>query len=242
MTGGDPAFRLEGVTREAGGRTVLRQVDLRVREGAVTTILGPSGAGKTSLLRLLNRLDEADGGRILYRGRSIRSYPVRELRRRVGFVFQTPVMFPGTVRENLGAAAEVAGRDGDAGPRVERALRLAELEEEVLDRPGDALSVGEQQRANLARALMTDPETLLLDEPTSALDPGRSQRLLATIERLCSERELTVVMATHRVGEARRLGGRGVVLVEGSVVESGSVGRLVDAPREAETRRFLGRE
>lgn len=224
--GEGPAFRLRGVRIERGGRDVLDDVDLDVPVGRVTALLGPSGSGKTSLLRILNRLDDPAGGEVLYRGRPVGAYPVRELRRRVGFVFQAPVMFSGTVEENLRVPARVAGwPEEETRRRVREALELAELDEGLLQRPGGELSVGQQQRTNLARTLVNRPETLLLDEPTSALDAVTSRRLLRTFRRLTGEEGRTAVMATHREEAARAAGDLAVVLADGGVDR---VGRPAD--------------
>ena len=224
----EPAFRLRDVRIERGGRAVLDGVDLDVPAGRVTVLLGPSGSGKTSLLRILNRLDDPAGGEVLYRGRPLVDYPVRELRRRVGFVFQAPVMFDGTVEENLRAPARVAGwTEDETGRRVREALELAELDAELLDRPGSELSVGQQQRANLARTLVNRPETLLLDEPTSALDAVTSRRLLRTFRRLTVDEGRTAVMATHREEEARASGDLAVLLSEGGVDRVGAPAELL---------------
>lgn len=221
-TGEESAFLLRDVRIERGGRPVLRGVDLDVPVGRVTVLLGPSGSGKTSMLRVLNRLDDPAGGEVLYRGRPVSEYPVRELRRRVGFVFQAPVMFDGTVRENLRVSGELSGwREAETGERIREALELAELDEELLDRAGDELSVGQQQRANLARALVNRPETLLLDEPTSALDAVTSRRLLRTLRRLTEGEGRTAVMATHREEEARVVGDLAVLLRDGGVAGVG---------------------
>lgn len=221
--GGTPAFRLRGVRIERGGRPVLRGVDLEVPDGRISVLLGPSGSGKTSLLRVLNRLDDPAAGSIRYRGRALADYPVRELRRRVGFVFQTPVMFDGSVEENLRSPARLGGwSDEETERRVRQALELAELPEDLLGRPADELSVGQQQRANLARALVNRPETLLLDEPTSALDAVTSRRLLRTFRRLTDEEGRTAVMATHREEEARAVGDRAVLLRDGGVAGVGA--------------------
>lgn len=220
--GEEPAFRLRGVRIERGGRPVLDGVDLDVPGGRVTVLLGPSGSGKTSLLRVLNRLDDPAAGSVRYRGRPVEEYPVRELRRRVGFVFQAPVMFDGTVEENLRVPARVAGwPEEETERRVREALELAELEPDLLERPGSELSVGQQQRANLARTLVNRPETLLLDEPTSALDAVTSRRLLRTFRRLSEEEGRTAVMATHREEEARAAGDLAVLLRDGGVARVG---------------------
>ncbi len=253
----NPSFELRGVGQERAGRTVLQDVDVTIPRNQITVLVGPSGGGKTSLLRLLNRLDDPVRGDIFFDGIPIVDYAVTDLRRRVALVFQTPVMFPGTVSDNLAVAAELgggqAGPNGGAGPnrgagrngkagqsgqpsqfeeQASQVMRLAELDPSLLDRPGDELSVGQKQRVNLARALMTSPEVLLLDEPTSALDPETSRALMKTIGSLSDVRRLTIVVATHRVSEARKYAAHALVLREGRVVDSGEsegvLGRLPD--------------
>ncbi len=213
----DVAFSLRGVRLHRSGALILDGIDLDLPEGQVTALIGRSGSGKTSLLRLLNRLDEPSAGGIRYRNRLLAEYPVRELRRSVAFVFQTPVMFPGTVRHNLAVAAGLAGLPPDANAPLLAALRAAELEEAMMDRAADRLSGGEKQRVAIARALLASPEVLLLDEPTSALDAETSDRLLETILRASRERQLTVVAATHRLEEARRVSDLIVAMDRGRV-------------------------
>lgn len=218
----DIAFRAEGVCSERAGRLVLADIDFAITAARITVLVGPSGAGKTSLLRILNRLDEPARGEIIYRDRRLVEWPVRELRRRVGFVFQTPIMFAGSVGDNLRAAARVASvGDADFDERAARVLKLAELDPALMNRPGGELSVGQQQRVNLARALMTGPEALLLDEPTSALDSGTATRLLDTVRGLSQEEGLTVVFATHRLEEARHIADSVLVMRDGRLREGG---------------------
>lgn len=237
---GRPLFRLAGVDSVRGGRRVLRGVDLSIPSGRITALLGPSGAGKTSLLRLLNRLDEPDRGTVRFRGRPVREWETRRLRRRVGFVFQEPVMLAGSVAEDLEVAAELGGVEpGESEARGLEALALAELDDGLLGRPSGELSVGQKQRVGLARALVSRPEALLLDEPTAALDPPTARRLLETVRRLCLEAGLTVVMATHRVGEARATADRAAMLADGRLVEDGPRDEVLEAPRERLTREFL---
>ncbi len=228
-----PSFELRGVGQERAGRTVLQDVDAIIPRHLITVLVGPSGGGKTSLLRLLNRLDDPVRGDILYDGRPIVDYAVTELRRRVALVFQTPVMFPGTVSDNLAVAAELAGvHEGQVDQLANQVMVLAELDPTLLERPGDELSVGQKQRVNLARALMTSPEVLLLDEPTSALDPETSHALMKTIGSLSGVQQLTIVVATHRVLEARDYAHHALVLRDGRLVDSGDservLGRLPD--------------
>lgn len=221
-TASEAAFRLRDVRQVKSGRVLLRNIDLQIPRGKVTVLLGTSGAGKTSLLRLLNRLDDPAAGEISYLDRSLDGYPVTELRRRVGFVFQTPVMFAGSVHDNLREAAEIAGLDGGEVPlRAREALELAGLDPALQDRPSHELSVGEQQRATLARTLIGGPEVLLLDEPTSALDPESSDFLLDSIRRLRAERGITVILSTHRLHEAVAVADEAVRLSAGAVQESG---------------------
>jgi len=218
----EAAFRLRDVRQVKSGRVLLRDIDLVLPRGRITVLLGSSGAGKTSLLRLLNRLDDPAAGEISYLDRSLDGYPVTELRRRVGFVFQTPVMFAGSVLDNLGEAAEIAGLDDQEFPdRAREALELAGLDPALQDRPSHELSVGEQQRATLARTLIGGPEVLLLDEPTSALDPESSEFLLDSIRRLRAEQGMTVILSTHRHYEAAAIADEAVRLAGGAVEEFG---------------------
>lgn len=234
------AFVLHGVRQAHDDTLILHDIDLEIQRGQITALIGPSGAGKSALLRLLNRLSDPVAGEISYSGRPIADYPIGELRRRVGFVFQTPVVFPGTVRDNLLVAAEIVGTPSDEiAPRVEENLRLAELDADFADRDATRLSVGQKQRVNIARALMTAPETLLMDEPTASLDPETADKLGRTIVRLSAERGLTVVAATHRLAEARELSDYTVMLEAGSVIEAGPTVELFERSSHPRLRAFL---
>ena len=236
-----PAFELQGVGQARAGRTVLQDVDVTIPRHLITVLCGPSGGGKTSLLRLLNRLDDPVQGDILFDGRPIVEYAVTDLRHRVALVFQTPVMFSGSVADNLAVAAELAGvQDGQFDHLASQSMLLAELEPSLLDRPGDELSVGQKQRVNLARALMTSPEVLLLDEPTSALDPETSRALMKTIGSLSEVRRLTIIIATHRVSEAKKYAHHAVDLRDGRVVDSGDSARVLSGLPDPDVARSTG--
>ena len=241
--GADALFMLQHVTQVRGERTVLRDVTLDLPRGAITALVGPSGAGKTSPLRLLNRLDDPVDGEVWFDGRPIADYPVRALRRRVGFVFQAPTMFPGTVADNLRTAHALgtAGRASDAPPSLDviPVLEAVGLDAAYATREAGKLSGGEQQRVGLARSLVTHPEVLLLDEPTSALDPEVAEHLLGTVARLADERGIAVVMVTHRLAEARAVSAHTVMLEAGRVVESGPTRQLFAAAANARTRAYL---
>ena len=241
MINSPPAFRLRHVRQVKDGITALDDVSVEIPQGQITVLIGPSGAGKSALLRLLNRLDDPVAGETNYRGQPIVDIPVRTLRRRVGFVFQTPVAFPGTVRDNLALAASIAEVPADEiGGRITESARLADIDGELLDRPADRLSGGQLQRVNIARALMTGPETLLMDEPTASLDPETAATLGQTIACLSSQRGLTVVMASHRIAEVKHLAGHAVMLDKGKVVEAGPATQLFESSHPR-LRAFLSR-
>jgi putative ABC transport system ATP-binding protein len=235
------AFALENVSQERGGRRVLAGVTVDLPKGGFSALIGPSGAGKTSLLRLLNRLDDPALGVVRFLGQPIVDFPVRALRRRVGFVFQAPAMFPGTVAENLAIVPTLGGdaTADDASVRIAEVLRLAELGADFEDRVAADLSGGEKQRVALARALMTKPEVLLLDEPTAALDPEVAEHLMRTLRRLREGAGLTILMVTHRLSEARLASTYAVMLEAGRIVEAGPSARLFSNPVEARTREFI---
>jgi putative ABC transport system ATP-binding protein len=201
-------FELDDVTVEGAGRPRLRDVTLALPDGGVTVLQGPSGSGKSTLLRLLNRLEAPARGTVRYRGEDLAERDVLAHRREVGMVFQAPVLFPGTVADNLAVA-----RPQDP---PEQLLQRAGLPAEFLTRDAATLSGGEAQRACLARALATRPRVLLMDEPTSALDPDAA----AVIERLVGELAdsgVPVVLVTHDADQARRVGDRVVRIEDGRV-------------------------
>ena len=217
-------FELRDVSLARAGRQVLSGVSVEVPAGA-TSVVGPSGSGKSTLLRLLNRLADADAGEIAYRSRPLRSYDPLALRREVSLVPQLPALLEGTVADNLELAAGLAGSELDCG----RCLRLAGLDRGFADRDVSQLSVGEQQRAMLARALAQQPKVLLLDEPTSALDPearGAVERTLAGLRR---EVDASIVLVTHDSDQARRLGEWVIRLEHGRVRQCGTADRVLTA-------------
>ena len=193
-------FELEDVTVTRGGDRVLDAVDLRLPQGA-SCIVGPSGAGKSTLLRLLNRLVDPDAGRVLYRGQDVRELDPLALRREVCLVPQLPALADATVAENVALGPRLAGRRAD----VSRALDLAGLNAGFADRPAQRLSVGEQQRVMLARALALEPSVLLLDEPTSALDEDARDAVERTLGDLRGRPGLSYVLVTHDRDQASRL-------------------------------------
>jgi ABC-type transport system involved in cytochrome bd biosynthesis fused ATPase/permease subunit len=200
-----------GLTVWRGDRRVLDAVDLQVPPDAVTALLGPSGAGKTSLLRTLVLLETPAAGRVDLDGRDVRELDPRVLRRRVGLVAQRPVMLPGTVAANL-----ALGLVDPQPRRLAHALRATGLEPEAfLGRTAAELS-GEAARVAVARALVRDPGALLLDEPTAGLDHRAAAAVEALIVRLAA-RGITVLVVTHDEAQARRVSTRAVRLRDGRI-------------------------
>jgi len=225
-----PSYPLvaQSIVLARNGRAVLHGVDASFRRGSVTAVVGPSGAGKTSLLRCLNRLEEPGEGRVLLDGDDIRSLDPSELRRRVGMIFQTPVILEGGVRANLSYGLEDVSE-----AKLAEGLVAAGLPETFLDRESSALSVGQAQRVCIARALVRDPAVLLLDEPTSALDKDAAAVIESLLKEL-SDRGLTLVLVTHNLAQAKRVADEAVLLVDGRVMEVGDLGRIEAAwPGEA---------
>jgi putative ABC transport system ATP-binding protein len=207
-------FELREVSLARGGHQVLDGVNLGLEEGA-TAVVGPSGAGKSTLLRLLNRLVDPDRGTVRYRGRDLRDHDVLALRREVSLVPQLPALLDATVADNVTLGPRLAGRTAD----VEGCLRLAGLDGSFAGREARRISVGEQQRVMLARALALDPDVLLLDEPTAALDQDTRHAVEQTLLELRERVALSLVLVTHDLGQARRLGDRLVGLADGRLTE-----------------------
>jgi putative ABC transport system ATP-binding protein len=201
--------------KESARRDILRGVSLTVYRGELITIMGPSGAGKSTLLRLVNRLSEADSGTILLDSVDIRDFDPRELRRRVGMVFQIPVVFKGSVRDNIAFGKKLWNTDAD----IDGLASEAAIPEELMDAGAANLSVGEKQRVCIARALANKPECLLLDEPTSSLDKASAEKVESLLLRLQSEHGLTMLWVTHDPEQSRRISRHNYVLEAGTLRE-----------------------
>jgi len=206
-------FELDGVTIERDSKVVLQDVTASLPKGA-SCVAGPSGSGKSTLLRLLNRLADPVAGVVRYEGVDVRERDPLELRREVCLVPQLPALLDGTVADNVSYATTLAGREAD----VMRMLELAGLDSSFADRDAAGLSVGEQQRVMLARALALEPSVLLLDEPTSALDEAARSAVERTLLDLRQRLDLSLVLVTHDLEQAARLTDVIVRLDEGQVV------------------------
>lgn len=246
VTGG-LGIRISQLVKRHGDREILRGIRLDIQPGHTVALIGPSGGGKTTLLRCLNGLEPFDGGSVdvgdntLHPGNG-RPREIARIRQTVGMIFQDFQLFPHlSVLENVTAAPVwVQGEK----PKVarERALQLLErvkLADFSHRRPAQ-LSGGQKQRVAIARALALRPRGLLCDEITSALDPETKHEVLVVLEDLKRD-GLTVVMVTHEIGFARRAADRVVLLADGNVAEEGTAGEVIDAPKTERASRFLAR-
>ena len=232
-----------------GSATVLSGLNLEVKKGEITALIGPTGSGKTTFLRSLNRMNDKVAkhwhrGDVLLNGASIYAPGVQlmSLRRRVGMVFQRPNPFPMSITGNILAgvkAHRIAGKE-HYRDIVEARLREVGLWDAVNNRLNSSpfsLSGGQQQLLCLARALAIGPEVLLLDEPTSSLDPTNAENIEALVRSLVPA--LTVVIVTHNLGQARRLSDRTVFFYQGKMVECGETAQLFEDPQQPETARYV---
>ena len=224
-----------------GGRTAVGPIDLVAGAGRNTVLIGPSGCGKSTLLRLFNGLLRPDGGTVLFDGAEVSPSSAQAVRRRMGYVIQDGGLFPHlTARGN---ASLMAGYLGWSRERIaERTAELAELvrlPEEMIDRFPAQLSGGQRQRVSLMRALMLDPEVLLLDEPLGALDPIVRSELQEDLREVFRSLGKTVVLVTHDIGEAWHFGDLIVLMRAGAIVQQGSLDDLMERPADEFVTRFL---
>ncbi|MCG7843804.1 MAG: phosphate ABC transporter ATP-binding protein [Methanomassiliicoccales archaeon] len=209
----EPCFELRGVTVELGGQTIIKRADASIERGELLSMVGPSGAGKSTLLRCLDRLTEITSGEIDFMGEPLRKMDPLVLRKKVGMVFQLPVMFEGTVADNVNFAASIGGPEAD----VDGLLSKVGLETSFALKNASTLSVGEQQRVCLARTLANGPEVLLLDEPTASLDPANT-RLIEDLALKLKAEGITIVLVSHNMSQARRLADRVLLVRSGETV------------------------
>ena len=231
-----PLLKVEGLRRGYGEDWRLDLPELEVRQGEFLALLGPTGAGKSTLLRLLHFLDAPEDGRVLVDGEPVPFPAPIEVRRSIGMIFQRPLMLSGSVRENIGFGLKVRG---DLDPRrVDEMLERFHLTH-LARREANQISGGEMQRLALARALVCRPRLLLLDEPAASLDPGHAAAVEGIIRDVHREDGTTIVMATHNLGQARRLAERVGLLVGGRLIEVGPTPDFFEQPRQTLTAAYL---
>lgn len=231
------------VNKAFGEHNAVRDLNLHIREGSFSVLIGTSGSGKSTTLKMINRLVEHDSGRIRFAGEEIRNLPVLELRRRMGYAIQSIGLFPHwTVAQNIATVPQLlkwSRRKIDE--RVTELMALLGLEEGLRGRYPHQLSGGQQQRVGVARALAADPQVLLMDEPFGALDPvtrGALQQEMTRIHRLLGR---TIVLVTHDIDEALRLAEHLVLMDGGEVVQQGTPLSMLTAPAGDFVQQFFGR-
>ena len=235
-------IELQHLTKRYGGGDVVNDLTLEVADGESLVLLGRSGSGKTTTLKMINRLVEPTTGSVRVDGQDVARLVPHVLRRRIGYVFQQVGLFSQmTVAENIGITPALLGwTAGAIRRRVDELLELVDLDRDNMGQRQPAeLSGGQQQRVGVARALAANPRVMLLDEPFGALDPLTRSRLQDSFIRIRRELRLTAVFVTHDMVEALRLGDRIVVLRAGRLVQVGTPATLMRSPADDYVRRLL---
>lgn len=234
-------IRFEDVTRSYGGTVALEDVTLHIERGITTAVVGPSGGGKSTLLQLVNGLERPDRGRVLIDGQPIDYDRLPALRRRMGYAVQGTGLFPHlTVFRNITLVARLCGWEpGRIEKRAEELMRLVDLPASFADRYPHELSGGEQQRVGLCRAMMLDPDLMLLDEPFGALDPITRAEIHGEFQKLQRAKPRTVVLVTHDLREAFLLARNVVILHGGRVVQAAPCTSVREQPANAFVRDLL---
>jgi osmoprotectant transport system ATP-binding protein len=241
-----PAVELRDVSKAfTGGTRAVDGVSLQIPAGRVVALLGPSGGGKTTTLRLINRLEEPTRGQVLVRGEDVRRQRPERLRRSIGYVIQEGGLFPHlNVSANVATVPKLLGWPrGRIRERVGAVLDMVGLPQSQFGRRMPAqLSGGQRQRVGVARALAADPDLLLMDEPFGALDPGTREALQDEFLRLQARLKKTVVLVTHDLAEAGKLADEIVLMDSGQIIQRGSFQDLIQRPADNRVRGFLGRQ
>jgi len=234
-------LELRGVSKSFGPTLAVDAVDLDITPRQTTALIGPSGCGKSTLLRLMVGLLEPDSGAVVFDGATLASSNILAARRRMGYVIQEGGLFPHlSARRNVTLMACHLGWQADrVAARVEELCALTRFPGAALDRYPVQLSGGQRQRVSLMRALMLDPQVLLLDEPLGALDPMIRADLQGELRDIFRALSKTVVLVTHDIGEAAYLGDSIVLLREGKIVQAGTPADLVGSPADDFVSRFI---
>jgi tungstate transport system ATP-binding protein len=232
------------VTHKYDGRTVLQNIDLSVNQGDVFALIGPTGAGKTTLLRIVDLLEVPGAGEIYFDGvRTPKSGKQRlEIRRRISLIHQKPQVFNLSVHDNVACGLRWRGVEKNMiASKVDHILEMVGLEG-YRNRNARTLSGGEAQRVALARSMVLEPEVLLLDEPTANLDPVSTTKIEQLIQHIASQRNTTMIMATHVLSQGQQLADRIGVLLGGNLVQTGNATDIFHSPQNEQVAHFVGME
>ena len=236
-----PIITFTNVSKRYGDTVVLSEIELEIPNGQTTVIVGQSGSGKTTLLRMVNGLIKPDSGRLEVFGDLVPEENIENFRRKIGYAVQGAGLFPHvSVKENIVLIARLVGWSSqDLDERFEMLMRQMELPLDLSDRIPNELSGGQQQRVGLCRALMLKPKLLLLDEPFSAVDPLTRLELYEVVEKLISNEAVSIVMVSHDLGEAKRLGDRMVVLQNGIILQNDLISNVIGNPATPYVERLI---
>jgi tungstate transport system ATP-binding protein len=237
-------IRIEAVSKKFGDAEILKKIDLTIQKGEIFTLIGPSGSGKTTLIRLINLLDIPTSGKIVFDGTDTSAQEKAQIlvRRRMGMVFQKPAVLNTTVAENVAFGLKFRGVEkSQIEKRVRDALDLVGLND-FSSRRAITLSGGEMQRVSLARAMVTEPDVLLLDEPTANLDPVSSEIIEDLILHINRQLHTTVILSTHDMLQGQRLADRIGVIMDGRIVQVGTTNDIFYHPAGRDIARFVGIE
>ena len=234
-------IRLKDISKTFDSTPALRSVDLTIQAGMTTVLIGPSGCGKSTLLRLIIGLVRSDSGSVSFKGAPVTQGDVLTLRTKMGYVIQEGGLFPHlTARDNVTLMARYLKRDNELiGKRLYELADITRFPRDGLDRFPAQLSGGQRQRVSLMRALMLDPDVLLLDEPLGSLDPLIRADLQTDLKGVFQTLKKTVVLVTHDMGEAAFFGELIVLLREGRIVQAGTLDALINAPADPFVTRFI---
>ena len=239
-------IRLEKVRKTYDGqKNIVDDLDFEIRKGELVVLVGESGCGKTTTMKMINRLIEPDGGDIFIDGENIKSFDKNELRRNIGYVIQDIGLFPHlTVRRNVSTVPLLCRKEKSAVEQhADELLRLVNLPpEEYAGRFPGELSGGQQQRVGFARALANDPDIVLMDEPFSALDPITREQLQNELLSLQEELHKTIVFVTHDIDEAIKLGDRIAVMSEGRIIQFDTPEEILKNPVNSFVESFVGKD
>ncbi len=233
-----------GLSQCYGGRQILKNINLAINKGETFALIGPTGAGKTALLRLIDLLEIPAAGKIIFDGIETTALgrAKLEIRRRMAFVLQKPIVFNMSIYENIACGLRWRGQRGNGvREKVNRILEVVGLSAEK-SRNARTLSGGEVQRVVIARAIVIEPEVLLLDEPTANLDPIATSKIEDLISRIIKQYKTTVIMATHDMSQGQRLADRIGVMVNGEILQVGDPRQVFSSPQTRQVAEFVGVE
>lgn len=238
----DQCIRLEKVSKSYEDKQILSDFDLAIQMGEFLTVIGSSGCGKTTVLKLINGLIRPDSGRILIHGQDLSEIDLIQLRRNIGYVIQEVGLFPHmTIARNISYVPDLIGKEPKEAirARTRELIELVGLDPELLTRYPSELSGGQRQRVGLARALAASPDILLMDEPFGAVDEITRKQLQQEIKGIHQKLGVTIFFVTHDIREAMKLGTRVLIMDQGKIMQEGSPSQIRDHPKEGFVQELL---